>query len=64
MEMLPWDVWGAMPAPGEPIDDERLALFDRLADLTRDPDAAVADLTAAYADDGRSASPPPSTTPS
>jgi hypothetical protein len=53
MEMLPWDVWGAMPAPGEPIDDERLALFDRLADLTRDPDAAVADLTAAYADDGR-----------
>ena len=53
MEMLPWDVWGAMPAPDETIDDERLALFDRLADLTRDPDAAFADLTAAYAADDR-----------
>jgi Transglutaminase-like superfamily len=53
MEMLPWDVWGAMPAPDEPIEDERLALFDRLAELTRDPDAAVADLTAAYAADDR-----------
>ena len=27
MEMLPWDVWGAMPAPDETIDDERLALL-------------------------------------
>jgi len=53
MEMLPWDVWGAMPAPDEAIDDERLALFDRLADLTCDPDAAIADLTAAYAADDR-----------
>jgi hypothetical protein len=53
MEMLPWDVWGAMPGPGEPLDDERLALFDRLAELTRDPDAAFADLTAAYAADDR-----------
>jgi Transglutaminase-like superfamily len=53
MEMLPWDVWGAMPAPDEPIDAERLALFDRLAELTRDPDASFADLAAAYADDDR-----------
>jgi hypothetical protein len=53
MEMLPWDCWGAMPGPDEPIDDERLALFDRLAELTRDPDAAFADLTAAYAADDR-----------
>jgi hypothetical protein len=53
MEMLPWDVWGAMPAPDEPIDDERLALFDRLAELTHDPNAAFADLTAAYAADDR-----------
>ncbi len=53
MEMLPWDVWGAMPAPDETISDELNALFDRLAELTRDPDAAFADLTAAYADDAR-----------
>jgi len=53
MEMLPWDAWGAMPAPEEAIDGERLALFDRLAELTRDPDAAFADLTAAYRADDR-----------
>ena len=53
MEMLPWDVWGAMPAPDETISDEQNAFFDRLAELTRDPDAASADLTGAYADDAR-----------
>jgi hypothetical protein len=53
MEMLPWDIWGAMPGPGETIGDEGLALFDRLAELTRDADAAFADLTAAYASDAR-----------
>jgi Transglutaminase-like superfamily len=53
MEMLPWDVWGAMPAPDEPIDDEGLALFDRLAELTRDPDAACTELTTLYAADDR-----------
>ena len=64
MEMLPWDVWGAMPAPDDIIGDEQYALFDRLAELTRVPDATFADLTAAYADDLASTSPPPSTTPS
>jgi transglutaminase superfamily protein len=53
MEMLPWDVWGAMPAPDEAISAGKYALFDRLAELTRDPDAAFAELTAAYADDAR-----------
>ena len=53
MEMLPWDVWGAMPAPDEVISDEKYALFDRLAELTRDPDAAFAELTAAYAGDAQ-----------
>lgn len=37
LEMLPWDVWGAMPGPDEPLQDDRLALFDRLAALTRAP---------------------------
>ena len=33
MEMLPWDVWGAMPSPGEPISAEQLAFFDSLAEF-------------------------------
>jgi len=53
MEMLPWDVWGAMPTPDEAISDEQYVLFDRLAGLTRDPDAAFAELTTAYAGDAR-----------
>ena len=53
LEMLPWDVWGAMPAPDEAISAELYALFDRLAGLTGDPDAAAAELTTAYADDPR-----------
>ncbi len=52
-EMLPWDDWGAMPAPDEAIDDDRLALFDRLAALTRMPDAAFAELRARYEGDDR-----------
>jgi Transglutaminase-like superfamily len=53
MEMLPWDCWGAMPQPDEHIDDELVALFDRLAGLTRDPDAAFTELTEAYGTDDR-----------
>jgi hypothetical protein len=53
MEMLPWDIWGAMPAPDETIGEDLIALFDRLAALTHDPDAVAADLAAAYADDPR-----------
>jgi hypothetical protein len=53
MEMLPWDVWGAMPKPGEPIDDESLALFDRLAALTADPDFPRARLAEIYESDDR-----------
>jgi transglutaminase superfamily protein len=53
VEMLPWDVWGAMPAPDETITDEQNALFDRLAGLAGQPGAAFAELSAAYADDPR-----------
>jgi len=55
MEMLPWDVWGAMPKPDDTVDE---ALFDRLAELTRDPAATFGDLTAAYAADDRLRVPP------
>lgn len=48
MEMLPWDCWGAMPRPGEAMADGQLAFFDRLAGLTRDPDANFHELRARY----------------
>jgi hypothetical protein len=53
MEMLQWDVWGAMPRPGEPMQDEQLAFFDRLAALTRAPDAAFEELRSLYQGDER-----------
>ncbi len=55
MEMLPWDVWGAMPKPDDDVDE---AFFDGLAELTRDPAATFDDLTAAYASDDRLRVPP------
>jgi hypothetical protein len=33
VELLPWDVWGAMPQPAEPL-DARFSYFDQLATLT------------------------------
>jgi hypothetical protein len=44
IELLPWDCWDAMPAPDEQIDDDRSALFDHLAALTRTPDTAFTEL--------------------
>jgi Transglutaminase-like superfamily len=44
VEMLPWDGWGAMPGPGDPITDELTGLFDKLAALTQSPDANLAEL--------------------
>jgi hypothetical protein len=38
VELLPWDTWGAMPAPEEKIDEERMTFFDELARVTREPD--------------------------
>lgn len=40
VELLPWDEWGAMPRPGEPVEGELAELFDRLAAATLDPAAA------------------------
>jgi Transglutaminase-like superfamily len=34
VELLPWDVWGAMPEPADPVDVE---LFDELATATAGP---------------------------
>lgn len=51
MEVLVWDVWGAMPTPDAKLGAAELKYFDRLAELTCEPDAAFADLTALYRDD-------------
>jgi hypothetical protein len=50
-EVLVWDVWGAMPEPDTRLDQRQLARFDRLAALTRDPDASFTELTELYRDD-------------
>jgi hypothetical protein len=52
-ETLPWDVWGAMPDPGDDLDDDQLAFFDRLAALTREPDASFGELRTLYESDDR-----------
>lgn len=49
MEMLPWDIWGAMPDIGSELDEAALARFDALADSLSDPDANFAALQALYA---------------
>lgn len=41
MELLPWDVWGAMPGPDIPITNVLAEEFDQLAAITADPDTAV-----------------------
>ena len=51
LELLPWDCWGAMPTPVDPIDDDLAALFDRLAELTLAPDDNLAALRLMYEDD-------------
>jgi hypothetical protein len=53
MEMLQWDVWGAMPRPGERLDEQQLAFFDRLAALTRAPDDSFDELRDLYQADER-----------
>lgn len=48
--MLPWDVWGAMPQPGQPIDAAAMQRFDHWAELTHDPDKHFDELRALYDD--------------
>lgn len=58
MEMLPWDVWGAMPKPGTTIARADLELFDRVAALTTDPAADLTELRGLVAADLRLRVPP------
>lgn len=58
IELLPWDSWGAMPEPEEPIGEDLAAFFDRLATITQGPDAAFAELRQLCAGDDRLLVPP------
>jgi hypothetical protein len=58
MELLPWDSWGVMSGPDAPLTDEALALLDRVAALTLDPDNRFAELRALYNSDERLRVPP------
>jgi hypothetical protein len=58
MEMLPWDVWGAMVRPDEPLKDEQLEFFDKLAALTLTPDSSFKELRSLYESDDRLRVPP------
>jgi hypothetical protein len=53
IEMLRWDVWGAMPQPDASPKAEDLAFFDHLAALTREPDQSFEELRKLYEDDDR-----------
>ncbi|WP_330177390.1 transglutaminase-like domain-containing protein [Streptomyces sp. NBC_01498] len=52
-ELLPWDVWGAMPGPDSEMGEDLCLLLDRLAVLTTDPDTHFAELTRTLRDDAR-----------
>ena len=53
VEMLPWDVWGAMPKAEKPMSEQELAFFDRVAELTRAGDDAHGELQRLYERDQR-----------
>jgi hypothetical protein len=53
MEMLPWDVWGAMPKPDDELDSETFALIDRIAALTIASDDALPEIHTTYDRDDR-----------
>jgi len=50
MEMLPWDVWGMMPAPNRELTKDENELLDRVAALTLADDDALAQLREIYKD--------------
>ena len=44
LELLPWDDWGVMPGPDDTIEGELQDLFDRLAEVTYEPDVTLPEL--------------------
>ena len=60
VEMLPWDGWGMITGPFEPVSDEAAAVLDEVAALAVDDDLPA--LRARYASDDRLRVPPDITT--
>jgi hypothetical protein len=58
MEMLPWDAWGGHLQPNQELKGSDLALFDRVAELTHDPDSSFEELRRTYEEDPRCRVPP------
>jgi hypothetical protein len=58
MEMLPWDVWGAMDMNDAALTDEKKALLDKVAALTLAGDDKFAEVRAIYDSDERLRVPP------
>jgi len=58
MEMLPWDVWGLMPANDAGLDEKKRALLDRIAALTAAGDDALPEVREIYESDDRLRVPP------
>jgi hypothetical protein len=58
IELLPWDLWGAMPTPEDKIDDDLFAVFDDLAGLTQTPDESFTELRQLCQTDDRLRVPP------
>jgi Transglutaminase-like superfamily len=48
MELLPWDVWGAMPGPANAIAPADVELFDHIAEITLADDTALPELRQIY----------------
>ena len=51
VEMLAWDVWGAQAQVNAVVDADRLLYFDRVAELSRAPDASFRALQELYQND-------------
>jgi Transglutaminase-like superfamily len=58
MEMLPWDVWGAMDMNDEALTEEKKALLDRVAELTLAGDDQFSEMRKIYESDERLHVPP------
>jgi len=58
MELLPWDVWGLMPANDAGLSEEKKVLLDRVAALTLGGDDALPEVHAIYESDDRLRVPP------